>query len=144
MKILKFNNVLELIVFVIMVVLFLIPFKMNNNASLIFEHVIGKLLIAIIIISLFTKNPLLGLMSVLVAFKMFHSYNNDNTGMIAQYIPNAKKKQKILKKYNTFPNTLEETVVRNLKDYNYNNNLNKDIQLFKPTLCPTYNAKKFK
>lgn len=143
MKILKFNNVLELIVFVIMVVLFLIPFKMNNNASLIFEHIIGKLLIAIIIISLFTKNPLLGLMSVLVAFKMFNSYNND-TGMIAEYIPNSKKKEKILKKYNTFPNTLEETVVRNLKDYNYNNNLNKDSALFKPTLCPTYNAKKFK
>jgi len=143
MKILKFNNVLELIVFVIMVVLFLIPFKMNNNTSLIFEHIIGKLLIAIIIISLFTKNPLLGLMSVLVAFKMFNSYNND-TGMIAEYIPNSKKKEKILKKYNTFPNTLEETVVRNLKDYNYNNNLNKDSALFKPTLCPTYNAKKFK
>jgi len=142
MKILKFNNILELFVFVILLVLFLVPFKINNNASLIFDHVIGKLLVAIIIISLFTKNPLLGLISVLVAFKFFNSYNN--TGMISQYIPNSKKKENIIKKYNNFPNTLEETVVRNLKDYNYNNNLNKNISLFKPTVCPTYNARKFK
>lgn len=142
MKILKFNNILELIVFVIMLVLFLIPLKINNNASLIFEHIIGKLLVAVIIISLFTKNPLLGLMSILVTFKLFNSYNNE--GLIKDYIPSTKKKQKILKKYNNFPNTLEETVVRNIKDYNYNNNLNKDASLFKPTMCPTHNAKKFK
>ena len=143
MKILKFNNVLELIVFVIMLVLFLVPFKINKNASLIFENIIGKLLIAIIIISLFTKNPLLGLISVLVAFKLFNSYINAN-GMIDEYIPNIKKKEKIIKKYNNFPNTLEESIVRNFKDYNYNNNLNKDNGLFKATVCPTYNAKKFK
>lgn len=142
MKILKFNNILELIVFVIMLVLFLIPLKINNNASLVFEHIIGKVLVAVIIISLFTKNPLLGLMSILVTFKLFNSYNNE--GLIKDYIPNTKKKQKILKKYNNFPNTLEETVVRNIKDYNYNNNLNKNSSLFKPTMCPTYNAKKFK
>ena len=59
MKILKFNNVLELIAFVIMVILFLIPYKMNNNASLVFETILGKVLVAIVIISLFTQNPLL-------------------------------------------------------------------------------------
>lgn len=140
MKVLKFNNVLELIVFVIMIVLFLVPYKINKNTSFIFENVLGKVLVAMVIISLFTYNPLLGLMSVLLSFKLFNLYNG--SGMIDKYIPNTKKKDKIIKKYNNFPNTLEETVVRNLKDYKYNNRANKDSSFFKPTLCPTYNAKK--
>ena len=91
MKILKFNNVLELIVFIIMLAIFLIPYKIDNG-SFIFESIIGKILIAIVIISLFTKNPLLGIISVLVAFKLFNSFNNN--GMINEYIPNSKKKKK--------------------------------------------------
>lgn len=140
MKILKFNNVLELTAFVIMVILFLIPYKINNNANLVFETILGKVLVAMVIISLFTQNPLLGIISVLLAFKLFNLHNN--SGMIDEYIPSTKKKKNIIKKYNNFPNTLEETIVRNLKDYTYNNNLNKNTSIFKPTICPTYNAKK--
>ena len=109
MKIIKFNNYLEIVLFIIMVVLFLVPFEVNNNASLVFENVIGKILVAIIILCLFTFNPLLGLMSVLLAFKLFNLYNND--GMIKDYIPSKKKRDKVLKKYNDFPLTLEENVI---------------------------------
>ena len=130
MKIIKFNNYLEIVLFIIMVVLFLVPFEVNNNASLVFENVIGKILIAIIILCLFTFNPLLGLMSVLLAFKLFNLYNND--GMIKDYIPSKEKRDKVLKKYNDFPLTLEENVINNLKDYKYNNNSNKEKANFKP------------
>ena len=141
MKIIKFNNYLEIVLFVIMVVLFLVPFEVNNNASLVFENVIGKILVAIIILCLFTFNPLLGLMSVLLAFKLFNLYNND--GMIKDYIPSKEKKDKVLKKYNDFPLTLEENVINNLKDYKYNNNSNKEKANFKPKKCKIYNAKTF-
>ena len=53
MKILKFNNILELILFVIMLGLFIIPFEINPNMSLIFENIIGKVLMAIVILSFF-------------------------------------------------------------------------------------------
>ena len=49
---LKFNNTLEIVLFIIMVGLFIAPLQVNSNYSLIFENVIGKVLIAIIILSI--------------------------------------------------------------------------------------------
>lgn len=143
MKILKFNNILELVLFIIMLGLFVIPLEINPNMSFVFENVIGKVLIAIVILSFFTFNPLLGLVSILLVFKLFNLYNKNNNGMMRDYIPSTKKKNKILNKYNNFPSTLEESVVKNIKEFKYNNNLNRENIIYKPTLCKTYNAQKF-
>ena len=106
-----------------------------------FKFISIKNKVNIIILCLFTFNPLLGLMSVLLAFKLFNLYNND--GMIKDYIPSKEKRDKVLKKYNDFPLTLEENVINNLKDYKYNNNSNKEKANFKPKKCKIYNAKTF-
>lgn len=136
---LKFNNTLEIVLFIIMVGLFIAPLQVNSNYSLIFENVIGKVLIAIIILSIFTLNPLLGVFSILVTFKLFNLYNN-NSGMIEQYKSNVSiNDNSILKKYNIFPVTLEESTVGSIKDFNYNKVTDKSN--YKSNKCITHNAK---
>jgi hypothetical protein len=85
-------------------------YKLPSDISEFSTSILGKLTIIILVIYLFRNcNPILALMSVVVAFKIM------NQGVISKFIPNEYKKNKAMTSFNVLYKTLEEDVVSKIK-----------------------------
>ncbi len=115
------ENVL-LIIFVIYLVLGL---KMPNMVAELIDSLAGKILLLLMVVYLFVNtNPLLGIMSILVAYDLVRRSTS-----FSQYAPSESNKASQLA--HTFPYTLEQEMVKKMAPI-----VHSGISMTKPSFKP--------
>jgi hypothetical protein len=110
---LKKEHMGEFILIVLMIIYLILGFKTPEMIATMVDNVIGKVVIILIVIYLFMyANPILAVLSALVAFDLMRR-SNDTTGLgaLSAYAPSEKKKMSQFSAFNQFPYTLEQEVV---------------------------------
>ena len=86
--------------------------KMLANIA---DNVVGQGIVIILALSLFsTSNKILGLIGIVAAYEFIKRTTNVAGNYAKQFIPSQRKKDDEFKKYNDFPKTLEEEMVKNM------------------------------
>lgn len=120
-KLFKKEHMGELILFILFVIYLVMGYDVPESLANVVNSMLGKLLIFLIVIYLFLyKNPVLAVVSLLVAFELIRR---------SRYIDNATRIEQILNPgctdgpemsqypftaYNQFPYTLEQEVVKKM------------------------------
>jgi len=91
-------------------------FHMPDQLASIVDTTIGKILIAIGALSLFAyTNPLLGVLGVLVAYKLIiTATHSTGSGMLELYEPTEEKKWSGFPQIHKYPYTLEQEMVKKM------------------------------
>jgi len=131
----------ELILVILMIIYLVLGFKTPNIIANLFDNIIGKIVIILIVIYLFIhKNPILAVIAVLVAFcLMRHPSETNGLGSLQSYAPSEQKKSSQFTAFNQFPYTLEQEVVAKMAPIvRSGNSLN--TASYKPLLDNFYDA----
>jgi hypothetical protein len=100
----------ELVLSVLFIIFAIMDYKLPSDISEFSTSIWGKMTFIILVIYLFRNcNPILALMSVVVALKIM------NQGVISKFTPNEYKKNKAMTSFNVLYKTLEEDVVSKIK-----------------------------
>lgn len=108
----------EFILIVLIVIYLIMGLKTPEIVATMVDNVIGKVVIILIVICLFMyANPILAVLSALVAFDLMRrssvtiGFGPDGLGPLQKYAPTEKKKMSQFSAFNQFPYTLEQEVV---------------------------------
>jgi hypothetical protein len=115
-SLLKKDKMGELLLMVLFIVYLIMGYKTPEPVANLVDTLLGKIMIFIIVISLFLyTNPLLAILSLFVAFDLIRR-SSKTTGLDAlrKYEPSEEKKMSQFTAYNQFPYTLEQEVVKKM------------------------------
>jgi hypothetical protein len=103
----------ELVLVILFIIYLIMGYKTPEPIANMVDSLVGKIVIFIIVIYLFTyTNPILAVLSLFVAFDLIRR-SSVTTGFDAlqKYTPSEEKKMSQFTAYNQFPYTLEQEVV---------------------------------
>ena len=103
----------ELVLVILFIIYLIMGYKTPEMVANIVDTLAGKIVILIIIISLFMHaHPILGVLAILVGFDLIRR-SSVTTGIDAlqRFAPSEEKKASQFNAYNQFPYTLEQEVV---------------------------------
>jgi hypothetical protein len=103
----------ELLLVILFIIYLIMGYKTPEPIANMVDSLVGKIVIFIIVIYLFTyTNPILAVLSLFVAFDLIRR-SSVTTGFDAlqKYAPSEEKKMSQFTAYNQFPYTLEQEVV---------------------------------
>jgi hypothetical protein len=103
----------ELILVILLIIYLIMGFKTPESIANLVDTLVGKIVIFIIVIYLFSyANPILAVLSLFVAFDLIRR-SSAATGIDAlqRYAPTEEKKYSQFSAFNQFPYTLEQEVV---------------------------------
>lgn len=103
----------ELVLVILFIIYLIMGYKTPEPIANMVDSLVGKIVIFIIVIYLFTyTNPILAVLSLFVAFDLIRR-SSVTTGIDAlkKYAPSEEKKMSQFTAYNQFPYTLEQEVV---------------------------------
>lgn len=112
-NLLKKDYIGELILIILFIIYLVLGLRTPELLATMVDNVIGKVVIILIVIYLFINaNPILAVLSALVAFDLMRR-SNQTTGLgaLEKYAPTEKKKMSQFTAFNQFPYTLEQEVV---------------------------------
>ena len=130
----------QLILSVLFVIYLAMDYKMPDNVAPFIDSVVGKIVVGIIALMLFSySNPVLGVLALLVAYQLIRGASI-KTGMagLEQYYPTEEKKWSPFTPAHQFPYTLEQEVVKNMTTQKFNTEYVKAP--YRPTLVDTHDA----
>lgn len=109
----KKEHTSEFILIILMIIYLIMGFQTPDIIANMIDNVIGKVVIILIVIYLFMHaNPILAVLSALVAFDLMRrSSVTIGLGPLQKYAPTEKKKMSQFSAFNQFPYTLEQEVV---------------------------------
>jgi len=114
----KKEHTSEFILIILMIIYLIMGFQTPDIIANMIDNVIGKVVIILIVIYLFMyTNPILAVLSALVAFDLMRrssvtiGLGPDGLGPLQKYAPTEKKKMSQFSAFNQFPYTLEQEVV---------------------------------
>ena len=112
-KLLKKDNMGELILVILFIIYLVLGLKTPELVANMVDNVIGKLVIILLVFYLFINaNPVLAVLFALVAFVLMRrSENTTGLGDLKKYSPTEEKKMSQFTAFNQFPYTLEQEVV---------------------------------
>lgn len=106
------KSLCELILSVLFVIFVVMDYKLPSNVSEFSTSFIGKIVLFTLVIYLFRNcNPILAILSVLVAFKFI------NQGVISKFSLTENKKNSAMHSFNAVFKTLEEEIVSKMKPF---------------------------
>jgi hypothetical protein len=106
----------QLILAFLFIIYLIMGYKTPEPVAVLIDSLIGKIVIFIIVISLFMNaNPILAVLSLFVAFDLIRR-SSVATGIDAlkRYLPCEEKKSSQFTAFNQFPYTLEQEVVKKM------------------------------
>tara|TARA_B100000902_G_C27191385_1_gene854122 strand:- start:118 stop:612 length:495 start_codon:yes stop_codon:yes gene_type:complete len=116
-NLLKKENCHELVLSIIFFIYLLFDIKTPAQIASVLNNIIGLCVIIIAVIYLLiNSNPILGVLSVLVAYELIRRSDLDTTQLpgVEKTQPSEEKKEQYYSKFNKVPVTLEEELVRKL------------------------------
>ena len=122
------------------------PISIPEEFAKLVDTIIGKIVIAIIVLNLFISHPLVGSIGVVAAYELLRrsaKQSHKYIGVNKKNIPSEKQKTGHLTKFNQFPITVEEIVINNKIPYSFNTDSPSKIRSpYAPLEEDTYNATK--
>ena len=132
----------EIVLGILMIIFLLMGYKMPASISYVIDSFIGKIVMLLIVGYMFVyTNPILAVLALLVAFNIMMNSNNQNfsSGQSIQYAPSEDNKASQFTKFNQFPYTLEQEMVKKMAPIvKPGSSINKAG--YKPLLENTYDA----
>jgi len=112
-ELLKKEHMGEFVLVILMIIYLVMGFKTPDIVANLVDNIIGKVVIILIVIYLFMNaNPILAVISALVAFDLMRrSTETTGLGALQAYAPSEEKKISQFTAFNQFPYTLEQEVV---------------------------------
>ena len=106
----------ELVLTIILIIYLILGIKTPQPVAFLVDNMVGKIIIFVIVIYMFLyKNPILAIISLLVAFDLMRrSSSSMFNGVMQTYIPSEYNKMSQFTAFNQFPYTLEQEVVNKM------------------------------
>jgi hypothetical protein len=141
-KALKKQEPAEIVLGILMIIFLLMGYKMPTSISYVVDSFIGKIVMLLIVGFMFLyTNPILASLALLVVVAIMMNGNNQNfsTFQSIQYAPSEENKVSQLTKFNQFPYTLEQEMVKKMAPIvKPGSSISKAV--YKPVLENTYDA----
>tara|TARA_B110000046_G_scaffold42882_1_gene47662 strand:+ start:5600 stop:6058 length:459 start_codon:yes stop_codon:yes gene_type:complete len=134
-------------VLALLLCLFIIfPIAIPGELAKLIDTIIGKIVIAIVVLNLFISHPLVGSIGAVAAYELLRrsaKQSHKYVGVNKKNIPSEKQKTGNLTSFNQFPVTVEEIVINNKIPYSFNVDAQSQTKTpFSPLEEDTYNASK--
>ena len=106
----------QLILTIILIVYLILGLQTPQPIAFLVNNMVGKLVIFLIVIYMFLHmNPILAVISLVVAFDLIRrSSNTEYNDLLQTYIPSEENKMGQFTAFNQFPYTLEQEVVKKM------------------------------
>jgi hypothetical protein len=123
-------------VLVLILVLFVVfPISIPHELASLVSSLFGKVVIVVVVLNLFLLHPVIGSVGVVAAYELVRrSSETKGSGAdaIKKFIPSEQSKKANLTKYNQFPLTVEEIVIKSKIPYSFNLSNPSDSSPFLP------------
>lgn len=107
----------------LMCVFIVLPIQVPHEIGAMIDSNIGKIIICVITLNMFLSHPLIGSIGIIAAYELIRrsaGHAKHNIGIKAKYVPSEAVKTGNLNKYNQFPITVEEIVIKDKIPYSFN------------------------
>jgi len=141
-SLLKKENMAELLLVIIIIIYLIMGYETPEAVSSILDSALGKLSLFLIVIYMFVyTSPVLGILSIFVAFTLLNNANhmNNMNEIIHKYVPSEANKKQQFNAFNQFPYTLEQEVVHKMAPL-IQNGTTLTKAGYKPNLVNLYDA----
>jgi hypothetical protein len=141
-KALKKQEPAEIVLGILMIIFLLMGYKMPSSISNVVDSFIGKIVMLLIVGFMFVyTNPILASLALLVVVTIMMNGNNTTFSMsqATQYAPSEENKASQLTKFNQFPYTLEQEMVKKMAPITKHGSTLKKAA-YKPILDNIYDA----
>jgi len=131
----------EFILAILLIIYLVMGFKTPDSVADIVDTLPGKVVIMVIVISLFTYyHPVLAVIAMFAAFDLIRR-SSESTGLdsLQKYVPTEEKKMSRFNAFNQFPYTLEQEMVAKMVPMR-NSGSSITQSSFKPVLDDLHNA----
>lgn len=100
---------------VLMALFIIFRIEMPRNISGAIDSIAGRVVLLVLVVGLFTIDPVLGVVSMVAGFVMLHRATEaTGTYAVNNYLPTQKTKDGELSAFNQFTESLEEEIVKKL------------------------------
>ena len=141
-KALKKQEPAEIVLGILMIIFLLMGYKMPKSFSYVVDSIVGKIVMLLIVGYMFVyTNPILAVLALLVVVNIMMNENKANfsTNQAIQQAPSDETKVAQLTKFNQFPYTLEQEMVKKMAPIvKPGNSISRAS--YKPLLENTYDA----
>jgi hypothetical protein len=106
----------QLILTIILIIYLILGLQTPQPIAILVNNIVGKIVIFLIVIYMFLHmNPILAVISLVVAFDLIRrSSNTVYNNLLQTYIPSEENKMGQFTAFNQFPYTLEQEVVKKM------------------------------
>ena len=138
LKSLKSQMRQHIVLAIILVLYILINIPTPNSLASLVDTTTGKIVVVMIVFGMFQMNKVIGVLSFFAGYQLI-SRSGESTGTFAiqNYLPSEASKVIDFSKYNNFPPTLEEEMVKQMAPIVVDNNSSLD---YKPVLDGLHDA----
>ena len=114
------KNQMHYYVLALILVLFVVfPVSIPHELASAVDSLVGKVIIVVIVLNLFIAHPVVGSVGIIAAYELVRRSAGSGSSL-KKFIPSEKKKTSNLNKYNQFPLTVEEIVIKSKLPYSFN------------------------
>lgn len=131
----------EFILAILLIIYLVMGFKTPDSVAEMVDTLPGKVVIVVIVISLFTYyHPVLAVIAMFAAFDLIRR-STESTGLdsLQKYVPTEEKRMSQFNAFNQFPYTLEQEIVAKMVPMR-NSGISITQSSFKPVLDDLHNA----
>jgi hypothetical protein len=130
----------EIVLGILMIIFLLMGYKMPASISDVVDSFMGKIGMLLIVGYMFVyTNPILAVLALFVVVNIMMNESNFSTSQSIQYAPSEENKASQLTKFNQFPYTLEQEMVKKMAPImKPGSSISKAT--YKPVLGNTYDA----
>ena len=110
-------------VLALILILFVVfPVSIPNELARLVDSLIGKVVIVVLVLNLFLVHPVVGSIAVIAAYELVRRAGTSDSGkqVLKKFIPSEQSRTSNLNKYNQFPLTVEEIVIKSKIPYSFN------------------------
>jgi hypothetical protein len=139
-KALKKQEPAEIVLGILMIIFLLMGYKIPTSISYVLDSFIGKIVMILIVGFMFVyTNPILAVLALLVVVNIMMNGSNFSASQSIQYAPSEENKTSQFTKFNQFPYTLEQEMVKKMAPImKPGSSISKAA--YKPVLGNTYDA----
>jgi len=141
-KALKKPEPSEIVLGILMIIFLLMGYKIPSSLSYIVDSFMGKVVMILIVVFMFMyTNPILAVLAVFVVLNIMMNGDSANfsTSQTIQFAPSEANKESQLTKFNQFPYTLEQEMVKKMTPIAKHGASMKKAE-YQPLLENTYDA----
>ena len=119
------------------------PIAIPHELGALVDTNLGKIVVVVIVFNMFLSHPIIGSVGIVAAYELLKrsaGHSRKGGGINAQFVPSEAVKTENLNKFNQFPITVEEIVIKQKIPYSFNLSNPAIKPPFSPMSEDTYDA----